>query len=120
VGENTYASVYLSPSSVKRITGVEGGRGKWVKYQGVVVEYNGKIVATYSSERGKMEKWWTIQSPSIVETSYYPLLNKDETPFSVFWYDRYPEIMRPNSQQAASGSVPAPFGTPVIPPADGE
>lgn len=44
--------------------------------------------------------------PSIVETSYYPLLNKDETPFSVFWYDRYPEIMRPNSQQAASGSVP--------------
>ncbi len=27
VGENTYASVYLSPSSVKRITGVEGGRG---------------------------------------------------------------------------------------------
>ena len=24
VGENTYASVYLSPSSVKRITGVEG------------------------------------------------------------------------------------------------
>ena len=120
VGENTYASVYLSPSSVKRITGVEGGRGKWVKYQGVVVEYNGKIVATYSSERGKMEKWWTVQSPSIVETSYYPLLNKDETPFSVFWYDRYPEIMRPNSQQAASGSVPAPFGTPVIPPADGE
>lgn len=39
--------------------------------------------------------------PSIVETSYYPLLNKDETPFSVYWYDRYPEIMRPNSQQAA-------------------
>lgn len=55
-----------------------------------------------------------------METSYYPLLNKDETPFSVFWYDRYPEIMRPNSQQAASGSVPAPFGTPVAPPADGE
>lgn len=70
VGENTYASVYLSPSSVKRITGVEGGRGKWVKYQGVVVEYNGKIVATYSSERGKMEKWWTIQSPA----SWKPLI----------------------------------------------
>ena len=44
----------------------------------------------------------------------------NETPFSVFWYDRYPEIMRPNSQQAASSSVPAPFGTPVEPPADGE
>ena len=57
VGESTYASVYLSPSSVKRITGSEGGRGKWVKYEGVVVEYNGKVVATYSSERGKMEKW---------------------------------------------------------------
>ena len=50
----------------------------------------------------------------------FPLLNKDETPFSVFWYDRYPEIMRPNSQQTASSSVPAPFGTPVEPPADGE
>ena len=62
--------MYLSPSSVKRITGVEGGRGKWVKYQGVVVEYNGKIVATYSSERGKMEKWWTIQSPA----SWKPLI----------------------------------------------
>ena len=119
VGEATYASVYLSPSSVKRITGSEGGRGKWVKYQGVVVEYNGKIVATYSSERGKMEKWWTIQSPSIVETSYYPLLNKDETPFSVYWYDRYPELMRPNSQQAAPS--PAPVGTPTeAPAADGE
>ena len=83
IGETTYASVYLSPSSVKRITGAEGGKGKWVKYQGVVVEYGGKAVAMYSNERGKMEKWWTIQSPSIVETSYYPLLNKDETPFSV-------------------------------------
>lgn len=58
--------------------------------------------------------------PSIRGDLLLPLLNKDETPFSVFWYDRYPEIMRPNSQQAASGSVPAPFGTPVIPPADGE
>lgn len=104
VGESTYASVYLSPSSVKRITGSEGGRGKWVKYQGVVVEYNGKPVATYSSESGKMEKWWTIQSPSIVETSYYPLLNKDETPFSVYWYDRYPEIMRPNVNTPGSGT----------------
>ena len=91
-----------------------------MKYQGVVVEYKGKIVATYSSERGKMEEWWTIQSPSIVETSYYPLLNKDETPFSVFWYDRYPEIMRPNGQQTASSSAPSPFGTPVESPADGE
>lgn len=115
VGESTYASVYLSPSSVKRITGSEGGRSKWVKYEGVVVEYNGKIVATYSSERGKMEKWWTIQSPSIVETSYYPLLNKDETPFSVYWYDRYPEILKPNLQQA--GSSPAPFGSPSDAPA---
>ena len=96
VGENTYASVYLSPSSVKRITGVAGGRGKWVKYQGVVVEYNGKIVDTYSSERGKMEKWWTIQSPSIVETSYYPLLNKDETPFSCLLYTSF---LQPNVAQ---------------------
>lgn len=111
VGEVTYASVYLSPSSVKRITGSEGGRGKWVKYQGVVVEYNGKVVATYSSERGKKEKWWEIQSPNLVETSYFPLLNKDETPFSIFWYDRYPEIMRPNAQQESS--APAPFGSPA-------
>lgn len=119
IGETTYASVYLSPSSVKRITGAEGGKGKWVKYQGVVVEYGGKAVAMYSNERGKMEKWWTIQSPSIVETSYYPLLNKDETPFSVYWYDRYPEIMRSNSQDASR--APAPFGSPAETPAeDGE
>ena len=78
------------------------------------MEYNGKIVATYSSERGKMEKWWTIQSPSIVETNYYPLLNKDQTPFSVYWYDRYPEIMKPaihqgslDSAAPAAGDAPA-------------
>lgn len=118
VGESTYASVYLSPSSVRRITGAEGGRGRWVKYEGVVVEYNGKPVAIYSSERGKMEKWWTFASPSIVETSYYPLLNKDETPFSVYWYDRYPEIMRPNSSQDAAASSPAP-ALPAAPEADG-
>ncbi|WP_418670611.1 Amuc_1102 family pilus-like protein [Akkermansia sp.] len=118
VGESTYASVYLSPSSVKRITGSEGGRGKWVKYEGVVVEYNGKVVAPYSSERGKMEKWWTIQSPSIVETTYYPLLNKDETPFSVYWYDRYPEIMKPNLHQGGSAPEPSGFGTPTPPETD--
>lgn len=120
VGEMTYASVYLSPSSVKRITGSEASKSKtWIKYEGVVVEYAGRQVAMYSNERGKMAKWWTIQSPSIVETTYYPLLNKDETPFSVYWYDRYPEIMRPNSQQTAPS--PAPFGTPTeAPAADGE
>jgi len=82
------------------------------------VEYNGKVVATYSSERGKMEKWWTIQSPSIVETTYYPLLNKDETPFSVYWYDRYPEIMKPNLHQGGSAPEPSGFGTPTPPETD--
>ncbi len=94
VGEKIYGTVFLSPSSVKRITGSNGGRGSWIKYSAVTVEHNGKIVAVQSSEHGKMEKWYEITSPSIVDTDNYPLLTKEETPFAPFWYDRYPEVQR--------------------------
>ncbi|MDB6078368.1 MAG: hypothetical protein JWO82_2115, partial [Akkermansiaceae bacterium] len=37
--------------------------------------------------------WWT--SPNLSDQSTkFPLLNKDETPFSVLWFDRYPEIQK--------------------------
>ncbi len=100
VGEDIFATVFMSPSSVKRLTGSDGGRGSWIKYSAVTVTHNGKVIAIFSSERGKMEKWYDVTSASMVDTDNYPLLNKDETPFAPFWYDRYPEVMHPGAPGA--------------------
>lgn len=72
VGESTYASVYLSPSPSSASPARKAGRGKWVKYEGVVVEYNGKVVATYSSERGKMENGGPSSPPALWKPPIIP------------------------------------------------
>ena len=119
VNELTYATVYLSPSSVRRICGSDGGKTmRWMKYWGVTVEYNGKEEAILSSETGKKAKWWDISSPNIVDTNYYPLLNRDETPFAPFWYDRYPEVLIPNQNKSSAPIQTTPFGSTADPEAN--
>jgi hypothetical protein len=36
--------------------------------------------------------WWNSASDKISRTEKIPLLNKYETPFKIFWWDRYAEI----------------------------
>lgn len=90
VGEEVYCSVFLSPASLRRITGSNtGGKGA-VEYVGYEVLVNGEKVAQ-GTNKGKAG-WWSVASDKISRSDAVPLLNKSETPFRDMWWDRYPEI----------------------------
>ena len=88
--EDIYCSVYLSPASIKRLTGSDkGGKGA-VEIVGYEVLVNGEKVA---QETSKFQAgWWSKASDKISRSETVPLLNKSETPFSTMWWDRYAEV----------------------------
>jgi hypothetical protein len=88
VDDAFFVSAYLSPTTVKRLTGSDTASSNMVAAAGVVVRSNGEPVAQ-KAEKEK-EGWWNAGSLS--RTEKYPLLNKDETPFRMLWWDRYAEI----------------------------
>lgn len=87
VGEDLYASIYLSPNSVKRLSGGERASKSILYAVGGEINVAGSTV--YFSSKGK-PGWW--QSGSLSRTDRVPLLNKAETPFKALWYDRYAEV----------------------------
>jgi hypothetical protein len=88
--EDVYCSIYLSPASVKRITGLDrGGKGA-VEYVGYEVLVNGEKVAQ-ETNKGQAG-WWSKASDKISRSETVQLLNKGETPFSNMWWDRYAEV----------------------------
>jgi hypothetical protein len=89
--EEIFSSVYLSPSSVKRITGSDGGGKKAVYLVGYEVLVNEEKIAQETS-KGKAG-WWNTPSSKISRSDTVPLLDKSETPFSSMWWDRYAEIL---------------------------
>lgn len=104
VDQEFYVCAFMSPSSIKRLTGGETiGAGTFTLY-GISVVYNDKVVAAESNK--KKPGWWDIPSPSLVPTDSFPLLNKNETPFAMFWYDRYPEIAPVKENDSSSSSSP--------------
>ena len=88
--EDVYCSIYLSPASIKRLTGTDKGGKKAVEYVGYEVLVNGEKVASETS-KGK-PGWWNAASNKISRSEAVPLLNKSETPFSNMWWDRYAEV----------------------------
>jgi hypothetical protein len=90
LSEDVYCSVYLSPASIKRLTGLDRSGRSAVKFIGMEVIVDGKIEA-YVTDRGA-DKWWTLPSDKTVESTVVPLLNKNETAFAHIWWDRYAEI----------------------------
>lgn len=88
--EDVFTSVYLSPASIKRITGQDKAGKNAVEFVGFEVLVNGEKVAaeTNKSQVG----WWNTASDKIARSETVPLLSKKETPFSVMWWDRYAEI----------------------------
>lgn len=92
VGEDVYASVYLSPSAVKRISGgdnagknvVEGVGGE-ILVNGATAYKNSGFFSTAPRAKGK---WWDSMS----RYNKIPLRDKNETPFKFLWWDRYAEI----------------------------
>ncbi len=88
--EDIYCSVYLSPASIKRITGNDRGGKAAVEYVGYEVLVNGEKM---SQETNKGQPgWWNAASDKISRSESVPLLNKAETPFSNMWWDRYAEV----------------------------
>jgi hypothetical protein len=88
--EDIYCSVYLSPSSIKRVTGADRSGKQAVEYVGYEVLVNGEKVAS-ETNKGK-PGWWNAASDKISRSEAVPLLNKSETPFGPMWWDRYAEV----------------------------
>lgn len=83
--EDMYASVYISPATIRRLTGGERAGKSAVWGVAGEVSHNGSVVATFSSKTTK--EWW--KSGSLSSTDKFPLLSKNETPFKALWYDRF-------------------------------
>lgn len=92
VAEAIYSSVYLSPSTVKRLTGQDRAGKSAVDLVGVEVLVNGVKVGE-ATNKGK-EGWWNSTSENLARSDKFPLLTKDETPFNALWFDRYAEIQK--------------------------
>lgn len=91
IEEEIFSSVYMSPSMLKRITGKDkAGKGD-VEAVGVEVQVNGEKVGQAAEK--KPDKWWEAGSLSD-QSDKFPLLNKNETPFAMLWWDRYAEIQK--------------------------
>lgn len=85
LNEDVYASVYLAPSVIRRLTGGERAGKSAVWGVAGEVTYNGQKVAEFSSKSTK--EWW--KSGNLSRTDKFPLMSKVETPFKTLWFDRY-------------------------------
>ena len=92
VGQDIYASVYLSPNSVMRLTGGDRINKADIKEAGGEILVNGQQPVKNSGffSKDTQGKWWS--SGKLSRYDKIPLLNKDETPFKILWYSRYAEI----------------------------
>jgi hypothetical protein len=88
--EDIISSVYLSPASLRRLTGSDrAGKGA-VEYVGYEVLVDGEVKAA-DTDKGQ-PGWWKSTSDKISRTDTVPLLDKSETPFANMWWDAYAEI----------------------------
>jgi len=89
--EDFYLSCYLSPATIKRLTGSErAGKNSITAVGGEISVVGASAPARFTSQGNIGNPWW--QSPTMQRTNKYPLLNKNETPFKLLWWDRYLEI----------------------------
>jgi len=88
--DQIFFSIYLSPASVKRLTGSDKGGKQAVEFVGYEVLVNGEKKAE-ESNKGK-PGWWNAASDKISRSESVPLLTKAETPFANMWWDRYAEV----------------------------
>jgi hypothetical protein len=88
--EDVYCSVYLSPASIKRLTGFDRAGKSSVEAVGYEVLINGERLI---QETSKFKPgWWSAASDKISRSDTVPLLNKSETPFAAMWWDRFIEV----------------------------
>lgn len=92
IEEEIFSSIYLSPSSIRRLTGNYRGGTKAVDMIGYEVIFNGEVIGS-AVNRGARPEWWKIASEKISASDAIPVLTKLETPFAAMWWDRYAEVM---------------------------
>ncbi len=88
VGEEFFSSVYISPNTLKRLTGADRASKGAVEVVALEVLVNGQKVGEATTKHNS--GWWN--SGNLSRTDQFPLLSKDKTPFKNFWWDRYAEI----------------------------
>ena len=91
--EELYYAIYLSPSSIKRITGSDRAGKNNVFDVGYEILVNGTKLGEESFKN--RPGWWNTTSDKLSRSDVVPLLTKPETPFSNMWWDRYAEVLQP-------------------------
>lgn len=92
VDEDFYVSIYLSPNSIKRISGNDRASKTVIKSVGGEILVNGQAAHNNTGYFSSQSKpgWW--RESGFSREDKIPLLNKNETPFKALWYDRYAQI----------------------------
>ena len=88
--EEVYVSIYLSPNTMRRITGNSRAKKNDLEAVGGEIGLNGEMVGYFTW--GEKAGWWTKELRRVEATSKFPLLDKTQTPFAPLWYDRYAEV----------------------------
>lgn len=89
--EAVYVSIYLSPNTLKRITGNARASKSDLEAIGGEIELNGAMVGFFN--HGADDGWWRKPLKGVEATSKFPLFDKTQTPFAPLWYDRYAEVL---------------------------
>jgi len=92
VDEEVYISAYLSPATIKRLTGRDRAGKSVVWGVGGEIVCPGAVRPVRFSSKPLDDRapWWT--SGKLQRSDKFPLLDKNETPFKFLWWDRYLEI----------------------------
>ena len=88
--EEIYVSIYLSPNTLRRITGNPKASKNDLEAVGGEVELNNEMVGFFSW--GEKAGWWRKELRGVEATTKFPILDKTQTPFAPLWYDRYAEV----------------------------
>lgn len=116
LNEPTYFSVYLSPSTIKRLFKADKFNPSNIERVGFEITYKDEIIYRSTKPFGGYMDWWNLSSANVLrDANSYPLLSKDETPFAPFWWDRYPEV-KPKSGKDDDSSSTSSLSTPPPPP----
>jgi hypothetical protein len=92
LGDKVFSSVYLSPSSVRRLTGGDRAGKSMVYAVGYEVIVNG--IREFAETSDLKIDWWKSPSTKISRSEVVPLLDKSESAFAHMWWDRYAEISK--------------------------